>query len=134
MVEASDLHQDCPDSEIRSALIDAEAHRACKKDLNNLGTQENRLRRNRESDIAALKELQAQRKKDEKRRLNRATLMFLEAQKADQPFDPPEIGFEFSLDRLEERAVIAQKSSFAGFALDLADERYESTKIYPKIA
>ena len=95
MVEASDLHQDCPDSAIRSALIDAEAYRACKKDLNNLGTQENRLRRNRENDIAALKELQAHLKKEEKRRLNRATLMFLEAKRADRPSDPAELASNF---------------------------------------
>jgi hypothetical protein len=134
MVEASGLHEDCPDPGIRSAMIEAEACRVCKKDLNSFGTQENRLRRNREKDIAALKELQEQRKKDEKRRLNHATLMFLEAQHEGRPFDPAEIGFEFPIERLQDRAGVADRCGFSDYMLNFADESYESRQLYPKIA
>ena len=57
------------EEEVRKQLIEAKAFLAYQRQLNNLSIQEGRLRRQREKDSAALRELQENRKRQEKVRL-----------------------------------------------------------------
>ena len=75
--------------------------------LNNLSIQENRLRRQREKDTAALQEHQAARKTRTAERLDAAAREFIEAfrEKRHEQFDPAAFGFEFSRDEIRRHAL-----------------------------
>jgi hypothetical protein len=91
------------DETVRKAMIEAQIFLSYRRDLNNLSIQEARLRRSYEKDEAELKRLIAGRKqaeKDcqerEKQRWDIAIRNYRAAKDYDLPFDPAEIGFEFS--------------------------------------
>jgi hypothetical protein len=77
------------------------------RQLNNLSIQENRLRRQREKDLAALKELQEARKHQARARLDRAARQYIQAfrENRHEQFDPAEFGFEFSTDEIKRHAL-----------------------------
>ena len=88
---------------VRSTLLDAYIFQTSRRDLTNLSIQESRLRRQREKDLAELKELQQERIAKREARLNDAAHMYERFKENDDPFDPVEFGFEFSFDEIEER-------------------------------
>jgi hypothetical protein len=98
------------DEAVRKAMIEAQIFLSYRRDLNNLSVQEARLRRQYEKDEAELQRLAAQREqaaKDrrtaENRRWQDAIDHYRAAQKHGMPFDPAEIGFEFSTEEIAAR-------------------------------
>jgi hypothetical protein len=95
---------------VRKAMIEAQIFLSYRRDLNNLSIQEARLWRLYEKDETELKRLIAERKQAEKARQDRedrrwdiAIQNFQEAKHYNQPFDPAEIGFEFSTEDIARR-------------------------------
>ncbi len=97
------------DPEVRSSLIQAQIQVLYEKQLKNIGTQEARLRRNREKDMAELKTLQKERKQLEEQRMKQASDLYEDARDAGQPFDPAEFGFEFSTQQIEQHLADVMK-------------------------
>jgi len=98
------------DEAVRKAMIEAQIFLSYRRDLNNLSVQEARLRRQYEKDEAELKRQIAERgqaAKDrrtaENRRWQNAIDHYRAAQKHGVPFDPAEIGFEFSTEEITAR-------------------------------
>ena len=95
------------DEAVRKHLIEAQVFLAYQRQLNNLSIQENRLRRQRDKDTAALRELQEKRKQRAKARLDSAARQYIRfvQEQPHQPFDPAAFGFEFSLAEIQRRAT-----------------------------
>ena len=95
------------DESVRKHLIEAQVFLAYQRQLNNLSIQETRLRRQREKDTAALRELQAKRKQQAKARLDAAARQYIRhaQQQPQQEFTPAAFGFEFSLAEIKLRAL-----------------------------
>jgi hypothetical protein len=95
------------DEAVRKHLIEAQVFLAYQRQLNNLSIQENRLRRQRDKDTAALRELQEQRKQRAKARLDIAARQYIRfvREQPNQQFDPAAFGFEFSLAEIKLRAT-----------------------------
>jgi hypothetical protein len=98
------------DEAVRKAMIEAQIFLSYRRDLNNLSVQEARLRRQYEKDEVELKRLLAEREKatkdrrmDEDRRWSSAILHYRAARECGMPFDPAEIGFEFSTEEIAAR-------------------------------
>jgi len=85
--------------------------------LNNLSIQENRLRRQREKDAAALREIQEQRRRKAKARLDEAARQYIQAvhENRHNDFEPVELGFDFSIEQIEVRAIDLKPDLFAGW-------------------
>ncbi|HMJ62801.1 MAG TPA: hypothetical protein VK493_13605 [Bryobacteraceae bacterium] len=101
---------DAEDEAVRRAMIEAQIFLSYRRDLNNLSVQEARLRRQYEKDEVELKRLLAEREKaaqdrrmDEDRRWRSAILHYRTARECGMPFDPAEIGFEFSTEEIAAR-------------------------------
>jgi len=102
------------DDSVRTHLINAKTLLVYQRQLNNLHLQENRLRRQREKDTAALLELQENRKRTEtgqvssggNAQLDTAANLYIHAvlTECQEFFSPAEFGFEFSLGEIEVRA------------------------------
>jgi hypothetical protein len=94
------------DEAVRKHLIEAKVFLAYQRQLNNLSIQESRLRRQRDKDIAAIRELQDNRKRRAKARLDSAARQYIRSiqEQPRQEFDPAAFGFEFSLAEIELRA------------------------------
>jgi hypothetical protein len=95
------------DETVRKAMIEAQVFLCFRRDLNNLSIQEARLRRLYEKDEAEIRRLIAQRKQaekdrqeSEKRRRDIAIANYKAAKECQVPFDPAEIGFEFSTEEI----------------------------------
>jgi hypothetical protein len=117
------------DEAVRKHLIEAKVFLTYRKDLNNLSIQESRLRRQREKDTQALKELKELHKQEAKARLNKAARVYMEAVKEEtnDDFDLGQFGFEFSLEQIEVRAIELKPDLFdAYWAAVAADERKEA--------
>jgi hypothetical protein len=95
------------DEAVRKHLIEAQVFLAYQRQLNNLSIQENRLRRQRDKDTATLHELQDNRKRQAKTRLDNAARQYIRSaqQQPRQEFDPAAFGFEFSLAEIKLHAV-----------------------------
>lgn len=98
------------DEAVRKAMIEAQIFLSYRRDLNNLSVQEARLRRQYEKDEVELKRLLAEREKAAKDRRTaedgrwrKAILHYRTARESGMPFDPAEIGFEFSTDEIAAR-------------------------------
>ncbi len=115
---------------VRKQLIETKVFLVYQRQLNNLGIQERRLRRQREKDTAALEELQSQRKKEEKARLDRIAWRYVGAVRGDRhdKFDPAEFGFEFSLEQIEVRAMELVPDLFAEYERELPEQRLAKPK------
>jgi hypothetical protein len=92
---------DQEDAAVRAALIEAQVFLTYQRQLNNLSIQEGRLRKQREKDLAELLKCQRERKELAEKRMKQASDLYQEAQRAGQPFDPAEFGFEFSIEQIE---------------------------------
>ena len=103
------------DESVRPALIEAHIFRSSRRDLSNLSLQEGRLRRQREKDTAALRELQATRQQAERARLEDEAYQFIGAvqEGTDDDFDPAALGFEFSLEQIEVCAMELDPNLYA---------------------
>ncbi len=98
------------DEAVRKAMIEAQIFLSYRRDLNNLSIQEGRLRRLYEKDEAELKRLLAQRREAvqnretaERGRWYSAIIHLRAARQNRVPFDPAELGFEFSAEEVEAR-------------------------------
>jgi hypothetical protein len=98
------------DEAVRKAMLEAQVFLTYRRDLNNLSIQEARLRRQYEKNEAELKRLAGGREqaaKDrqtgENRRWQNAVQHYRAARAHDLPFDPAEIGFEFSTEEIAAR-------------------------------
>jgi hypothetical protein len=92
---------------VRRALIEAKTFLVYQRPLNNLSVQEGRLRRQREKDTETLRKTQDYRKDQAVRLLNAAAYAYIEAVNEDRNdvFNPAELGFEFSMEQIEMRAL-----------------------------
>ena len=95
-------------------MIDAKVFLAYQRQLINLGIQEGRLRRQAEKDLAALQALQQPRIQETQSRLNEAARLYINAvhQNRQQEFDPEALGFEFTVEQIELRAIELQPDLF----------------------
>jgi hypothetical protein len=109
------------DEPVRKQLIEAKVFLAYQRQLNNLSIQENRLRRQREKDTVVLRELQENRKRQVRVRLDHAAFQYVEAvrESRHELFEPAELGFEFSLAQIEVRAIELVPDLFADYERDL---------------
>ncbi|MBV9083224.1 MAG: hypothetical protein JOZ62_11140 [Acidobacteriaceae bacterium] len=120
-IEFADLFpQEDPD--VRKQLIEAKVFLAYQRQINNLSIQENRLRRQREKDVASLKQLQDNRKREERKRLSEAAQQYIAAVHDDRhtKWDPRQNGFEFPMAEIELRALDIEPDLFAEWAADNA--------------
>jgi hypothetical protein len=94
-------HFDHEDVCVRPALIELHTFLAYEKQLRNLHIQEARLHRRREKDSAELRQLQSERRNRDTDRLEAASRLYMQAKRANKPFDPAALGFEFSISDIE---------------------------------
>jgi hypothetical protein len=106
--ELADLHPECSDPQLRSALIETEIYLKYERQLKNLSLQETRLLRMREKDRARLRAMQAERQEAQEKAKKQnpektvpasAIDLFNEAKHAaaqNPALDISQIGFEFS--------------------------------------
>jgi hypothetical protein len=87
------------DPAVRPALLEAKTFLVYQKQLNNLSVQENRLRRQREKDIAELQQLQADREAARKKRFDTGLNAYYRAMFHQRAFDFSTIGFEFTAEQ-----------------------------------
>jgi hypothetical protein len=114
------------DDSVRKQLIETKIHILYQRELKNLSIQEGRLRRQREKDTAALKELQTDRKREAQARLDKVARLYIKAANEDRndEFDLAEFGFEFSIEEIEGRALELKPDLFAEYwAEQAAKER-----------
>ncbi len=84
------------DPSVRPALLDAKTFLAYQRQLNNLTLQENRLRRQREKDIAELRQFQAEREAARKKRFDAGINAYYRSMFHERDFDFSTVGFEFT--------------------------------------
>jgi len=111
------------DEGVRKHLIEAKIFLAYQRQLNNLSIQEGRLRRQREKDTAALRQLQENRKRQAQGRLDKAAREYILAghDGRHEEFEPAELGFESSLGQIELRAMDIKPDLFADYERPLAE-------------
>jgi hypothetical protein len=104
------------DEAVRQQLIEAKIFLTWQRQLNNLSIQENRLRRQREKDGASLRELQENRLRQAKVRLDQAAQQYIQAVREHRhnDWEPADFGFEFSIAEIELRALDIQPRLFLG--------------------
>jgi hypothetical protein len=105
-LELADLFPNEEES-VRKQLIEAKIFLTYQRQLNNLSVQENRLRRQREKELAALKELQEIRRQQARARLDQAARQYIQAfrENRHEQFDPAQFGFVFSTEEIKRRAL-----------------------------
>ena len=110
---------------VRNQLIEAKIFLTYQRQLNNLSIQENRLRRQREKDTAALKEMQEKRRRQAKARLDEAARQYIQAvrEERNHEWDPKKFGFEFSLSQIELRAMDLKPDLFAEYEQSLREQK-----------
>ena len=111
----------------------AEGDAACAHWLAN----SSRLRRQREKDTAALRNLQQLRKQQQAKRLTEAARQYIAAVHEDRHelWEPDENGFEFSLEEVEVRAIEIEPDLFAEWAeANAALENAATKNTTPKAA
>ena len=84
------------DPSVRSAMIDVKTFATYQRQLNNLSLQQDRLRRHFDKDTAELKELIRAREDRNRGNMTVAINNMHNAKAEGLPFDPREIGFDFS--------------------------------------
>ena len=118
-LEFVDLFPDY-DEASRKILIDAKVFLAYQRQLVNLGIQEGRLRRQAEKDLVALQALQQPRIQATQARLNEAARLYINAVQTNrqQEYDPEALGFEFTVEQIELRALDLQPDLFHDWAVE----------------
>ena len=114
------------DEAVRKHLVEAKIFLTYRKDLNNLSIQESRLRRQREKDTEALKQLKEQHEQESKARLSKAARQYIEAvkEKANDDFDLGQFGFEFSIEQIEVRAIELKPDLFDAYWAEVAEDEH----------
>ena len=104
-------------------MIEAQVFLAYQRQLNNLSIQESRLRRQRDKDTATLRELQDNRKRQTKARLDNAARQYIRSlqEQPSRELDPAAFGFEFSLAQIKLRAFELDPRSASVAECQLAD-------------
>jgi hypothetical protein len=104
----------------RKILIEAKTFLAYQRQLVNLSIQEGRLRRQAEKDLAALQALQQPRLQKAQARLDEAARLYISAvhQNRQEEFDPEALGFEFTLEQIEVRAIEIEPDLFHEWAME----------------
>jgi hypothetical protein len=110
---------------VRKQLIEARIYLSYQRQLVNLGVQEGRLRRQAEKDLAALQALQQPRLLRARARLNEAAKLYIGAVRSgrQEEFDPEALGFEFTIEQIELRALDLQPDLFHDWTLEAESER-----------
>ena len=108
------------DEAVRKQLIETKVFLTYQRQLNNLSIQENRLRRQREKDTAALRALQEKRQAETQERLDKLANEYIDAVYDDRQdeFIASSNGFEFSLGQIEVRAMQLDPRLFADRGAD----------------
>ncbi len=98
---------DIEDPDARRSALNAKVWITYTRQLNNLATQESRLRRQREKDTAALTQLQSERRTAARKKLDEAARLYSQAVEAGKQheWNPTPLGFEFSIGEIEARAI-----------------------------
>jgi hypothetical protein len=109
----ADAFPDEPDPEVRAVRIEAQVFQDCRRDLSNLALQEQRLRRMRDADITALKEMIQIRVAKKSRDFASAGATRDRVLQADNEFDPTLFGFEFINEELAAHDEMRQARHFA---------------------
>ncbi|MGC2658214.1 MAG: hypothetical protein WA324_09695 [Bryobacteraceae bacterium] len=107
-IEFAKLYEN-EDPSIRPALIEAKVFTTSQRQLNNLSLQNERLRRHYEKDTAELKELIRIREAKRQNDMSTATSNWQNAQAEGVPFDPREIGFDFSCADIHAAAAVVER-------------------------
>jgi hypothetical protein len=94
--ELAPLFANEQDPAIRKGLLDAQVYIKYERQIKSLSTEEKRLRVQFETDRTELKALIEKRIKDFRKQIGDAIDLYINAQNAGLPFDPQELGFEFS--------------------------------------
>ncbi len=89
------------DAAVRNTLIEAQVFITYKKELNNLGVQEGRLRKQREKDLIELQQMQAKRRRDRELDMKDALEIQRQEKQAGREFNPAQFGFEFSIQEMD---------------------------------
>ncbi len=88
-------------ADAQGGLIELETYLFYEKQFRNLQLQETRLRRQRDKDLADLREAQQERHKQEARDIAAAAALYQVAKNLHRPFEPADHGFEFSIADIE---------------------------------
>ena len=88
-------------ADVQAGMIELETYLVYEKQFRNLQLQETRLRRQRDKDLADLREAQQERNQQEARDLATAAALYQVAKNRHRPFDPADHGFEFSIADIE---------------------------------
>jgi hypothetical protein len=104
----------------RKILIEAKTFLAYQRQFANLSLQEGRLRRQAEKDLAALQALRQPRLQKAQARLDEAARLYINAvhQNRQQEYDPEALGFEFTLEQIEVRAIDIEPDLFHEWAME----------------
>ena len=95
------------DERIHAALTMAHAMEKHTKSIANMSLHEHRLQRKYERTLQQLRELQAERREQEKEQMKQAASLLILNQERDLPYDPKEDGFVFTVAEID--AHIARK-------------------------
>ncbi len=114
-------HQD----ESQRSALEAKIFLTYRRELNQLSVQEGRLRRQREKDVAALREMQTARRRETKASLDQAAREYISAihEERQHKFDPAELGLEFPFEDIEMRAIDFQPHLFTEWERKRAEIR-----------
>ncbi len=96
----ADHHPDEP-AALRTHLIELDIYQENESTLRNLHLQEARLRRQRDRDNKELRQLQAERRAAIRQQLEMLAQAHKQAQNDNQPFDPADLGFDFSINEMQ---------------------------------
>jgi hypothetical protein len=97
------------DPALRKSLIETKTFLTYQRQLNNLSIQESRLRRQYDKDLAELTKLQQNRATRKRSQLGTLVSLYRDAQRTGLPFDPQELGFEFSVGEVKAYFDYCQK-------------------------
>jgi hypothetical protein len=109
----ADAFADESDPAVRAARIEAQVFQDCRRDLSNLALQEARLRRMRDADMAALKEMIQTRRAKHSNDFASAGVTRQQVINAGNEFDPTLFGFEFTNEELAAHEEMRQAQYFA---------------------
>jgi hypothetical protein len=122
----ADAFPEEPDPEVRAVRIEAQVFQDCRRDLCNLALQEQRLRRMRDADTTALKEMCQTRTAKKKSDFVSAIVARDQVLRAGNEFDPTLFGFEFTNEELAAHDDMRQARHFAlGEHSRLSEKEYK---------
>jgi hypothetical protein len=120
-IEFAPLFVDQPEA-LRAGLVQAKTFLQYQRQINNLAIQAHRIRRNREKDLAALKELRAARAESRNKKLTEAAHSLIKsfAEGAQAGWNAQELGFDFALPEVCARAKQLKADLFDALRIEKA--------------